>query len=469
MNRKFIQVARFSLLSLLYLLGGSAKADFELGLKYYEEQNFDKAYKEFNQAAKFGDFSAQFNLGVMYYKGQSVKQDMLTGYAWLALAAQDAEYKERGLHSQIYNGFSSDQKKQADRAYQELFAQFNSAAIESSLTPSYTGASPLSTQLRPVKNVYPEYPKSMLRIEKMGWVDVLFSVEKDGTTRDHVVYSSTDEIFSNSVVSALRKWQYEPATIEGKAVAIHGMKIRFKFILNDTKFDERKVNLLLAEKREKAIAGDAHAQFLYAYYLDVLPSFTKYTPKADSEENPNKWYLKAAENGSAISSFFLGQNVLNGNLCNADSNKSLAWLLRASKTVVDAQYLLALELLSGTRLQKNEEQAMYWLNKAVTGNSTGNTAAKLRLAWILATHPDKGQRNGALAQQYVQSVDKNYRDKQTYYETAAAVAAENADFDAAVKWQEKVLDDAQTLELPLENIRTQLNGYRSKQPLRVAL
>jgi TonB family protein len=469
MKHKLIQVARFFLFSFLCLLASSAKAEFELGLKYYEEKNFEKAYREFNQAAKFGDFSAQYNLGVMYYKGQSVKQDIFTGYAWLALAAQDAEYKERGLHTQIYNAFSADQKNQADRVYQEIFAQFNSATIERNLTPSYSGASPLSSQLRPIKNVYPAYPRSMLRVEKMGWVDVLYTVEKDGTTRDHVVYASTHENFSDSVVSALRKWQYEPATIAGKAVAVHGVKIRFMFILDDAKFDERKIASLLAEKREKAISGDANAQFLYAYYLDVLPSFTKYTPKADSEENPNKWYLKAAENGSAISSFFLGKNVLYGNMCAPDANKSTAWLLRASKNVVDAQYLLALELLSGSRLQKNEEQALYWLNKAVSGNSTGNSAAKLRLAWILSTHPDQDQRNGPLAQQYVLSVDQNYRDKQTYYETAAAVAAENADFDEAAKWQEKVLDDATSLELPLENIRAQLNAYRSKQPLRVAL
>ena len=467
MNFSLHRFIRVSLISASFLLVNIARADFELGLKYYEQANYEKAYQEFTQAAKYGDFSAQFNLGVMYYKGQFVKQDVLTGYAWLSLAAQDAEYKERGLHLQIYKGFSEEQKKQADKAAQEMFDQFSSAAITRSLTPAYTEVRALSSKIRPIKSVDPVYPRSMLNRDAMGWVDVLYTVEKDGTTRDHTVISATHKEFAESVVLALRQWQYEPAMAGGKAVPVFGMRLHYVFHLDEFKFEQDIVNATLREYREKAYTGNANAQYQYAYYLTMLPSFIEGLSNEDASEKPHKWFLSAAQNGHQQASFFLGKSLLNGDMCTPDANKSLVWLQKAAANdFVDAQYILARELLSGSHFKKDEEQAMYWLHRATAGNLKGGTAAKLQLAWILATHPDKQKRNGTLAQQLIQTVDVKYNDKQTYYRTAAAVAAENADFDAAVKWQEQALADAQKLKLPEETLRTKLQAYIAKQALR---
>ena len=465
-SRALVYVFALAFLS----FSGNARADFELGMKYYTQSNFEKAFQEFQQAAKFGDMSAQFNLGVMYFRGEFVSQDSVNAYAWLALAAQDAEYKERGLHLTIYQSLSDAQKKIADQRYQELYAQFNTAAIEQSMVPVYAGSSSLLSRLRSIKNVNPEYPWPMLRAGKVGWVDVFFTVTKDGSTRDHVAYYSSDGALTNAVIDAVRQWQYEPMMIAGKAAEVHGVKVRFNFVINDTEFNRSKIERVLSTQKEKALTGSPEAQFVYAYYLDVLPSFTKYKPKLESGENANMWYQIAANNGSAVSSFFLGQNVLNGNMCVPDINKSLAWLLKAaSKDIVEAQYLLGQELLSGARLQKNEDQGIYWLSKAATASAKNHAAPKLRLAWVLSTHPDTAIRNGAMALNYLQAIDSDYKDKQTYYRTAAAVYAENADFKSAIEWQEKALSDAKSLGLPLTTLNAQLTQYQNQQALREAL
>lgn len=472
MTRSFFRACFCAALLSLVCVSGTARADFELGLKYYAQSNFEKAFYEFQQAAKFGDLSAQLNLGVMYFRGEFVAQDSVQAYAWLALAAQDKELKEGGLHLQVYKTLSDAQKKSADQLYQELFAQFNSDAIEKSLVPIYTSSSSKATSsgLHQLKNVNPKYPASMLRDGKVGWVDIFFTVTKEGTTRDHLVYYSSHPAFTQGVVEAVRHWQYEPARIDGKAVDVHGVKTRFNFLIIDTVFDESRIKKILREQKEKANTGNPNAQFFYAYYLDVLPSFTKYQLKAEDDENANKWYRLAAQNGSAMSSFFLGQNVLNGNMCKPDSYKSMAWLLKAaSSNVIDAQYLLAQELLSGTRLQKNEDQGMYWLNKAAEAASLGNLAPKLRLAWILATHPDKARRNAAVALTYLQAINSDYKDKQSYYRTAAAVYAENENFEEAEKWQKKAISDAESLALPLDTLKAQLINYQNKQALREAM
>jgi hypothetical protein len=61
-----------------------------------------------------------------------------------------------------------------------------------------------------------------------------------------------------------------------------------------------------------------------------------------------------------------------------------------------------------------------------------------------------------LALNYLQATNYDYKDKQTYYHTAATVYAENADFKTAIEWQEKALRDAKPLGLPLTTLDAQL-------------
>lgn len=453
----------------LVFVSGAARADFELGLQYYTKGEFEKAHREFAQSAKFGDPSSQFNLGVMYYRGEFVARDVAQGYAWLALAAQAPEYEEKGLHRQIYQGFSAEQKKQADAAYQALLKKYSAAAIEESLSPVLLHEKDGAQKMRIVKQVNPQYPQRMLRAARFGHVDVMMSIAKDGTTKDHVIYFSTDQNFSQVVLEAVRQWQYQPAIINGQAVETHGHKVRFMFKIHGMSTDEDQIEKALATRKEKALAGAASDQFVYGFFLDILPTFTKFKPREGMDENPNKWYLLAAKNGHAVSSFFLGRNILNGSNSIPEPDKSIAWLSKAaSANLIDAQYLLALELLSGARLQKNEEQGMYWLHKAASGNLPMNSRAKLKMAWILSTHTNQTQRDGAAALNYLKTVEDDYADKQTYYRTAAAVYAENGDFETAVRWQEKALKDAKSLELPSESLQAVLETFRNKQALREA-
>ena len=58
---------------------GNSTAQFNLGLMYDKgdgvRQNFPKAVRWYRLAAKQGNVSAQFNLGLMYYKGEGVARD----------------------------------------------------------------------------------------------------------------------------------------------------------------------------------------------------------------------------------------------------------------------------------------------------------------------------------------------------------------------------------------------------------
>ena len=48
---------------------------FEDGIKAFESSNYTKAYELFKTPAEQGNANAQYNLGVMYYSGEGVKQN----------------------------------------------------------------------------------------------------------------------------------------------------------------------------------------------------------------------------------------------------------------------------------------------------------------------------------------------------------------------------------------------------------
>ena len=74
------------LIALFGLLHLPALADFNAGLKAYEEKNYATALKEWKPLAERGDARAQNNLGVMYLNGECVRRDYEEARMWLRMA-----------------------------------------------------------------------------------------------------------------------------------------------------------------------------------------------------------------------------------------------------------------------------------------------------------------------------------------------------------------------------------------------
>ena len=80
-----------------FLFSGAVLADFDRGLAAYRMGDFDQAFEQFRLDAVDGHASAQYNLGVMYYRGEGVKKDVVRAWAWMILATQhrsDAELEQ---------------------------------------------------------------------------------------------------------------------------------------------------------------------------------------------------------------------------------------------------------------------------------------------------------------------------------------------------------------------------------------
>lgn len=74
---------------------GDARAQFNLGVLYYDgegvPQNYSEAAKWYRKAAEQGFARAQFNLGLMYKNGEGVSQDYKEAVKWYRKAAEQGD------------------------------------------------------------------------------------------------------------------------------------------------------------------------------------------------------------------------------------------------------------------------------------------------------------------------------------------------------------------------------------------
>jgi hypothetical protein len=121
---------RYLVIFCLCLITPFARADFDHAMALYQNQDYPKAFTEFETLAKTGDHAAQFNLGVMYYKGQHVPRDLARGYAWMVLSTQGGDPQWSGMRDKVYAAFDEEEKSSADQARREISEQFSDAMLK---------------------------------------------------------------------------------------------------------------------------------------------------------------------------------------------------------------------------------------------------------------------------------------------------------------------------------------------------
>ena len=71
----------------------TSEQQFQQGVTAYEQSDYQTAFKLWLPLAEQGKAGAQFNLGVMYAKGQGVKQDDFEAVKWYRQAAEQGDAK----------------------------------------------------------------------------------------------------------------------------------------------------------------------------------------------------------------------------------------------------------------------------------------------------------------------------------------------------------------------------------------
>ena len=96
-------------------------------------------------------------------------------------------------------------------------------------TLGVAGDSPLVAMIL----VEPTYPPGPAARGLEGYVVVEFTVLADGTTSDIVVVESSSRAFERAAISAAERFRYRPKTVDEQALAVRGVRYRFRFQMDD--------------------------------------------------------------------------------------------------------------------------------------------------------------------------------------------------------------------------------------------
>ena len=101
------------------------------------------------------------------------------------------------------------------------------------------GDGPTSTKARgrgsaqdaqPLYQPEPDYPRLALSSGREGWVEVSFTIRRDGRTSDvRIVRASPAEIFDRAAIEAVSQWRYAPPKVGGAATERRDMRVVIEF------------------------------------------------------------------------------------------------------------------------------------------------------------------------------------------------------------------------------------------------
>jgi uncharacterized protein len=443
-----------ALLTLGCLIPLPAVADLVAASKAYAKGDYAAAFAGFRELAQIGQPTAQYNLAVMYAKGQGTRASDIYAYAWASLAAANGLEKAKILADSLRPGLAPGSEQIAA----DIEAQYGNAVLDARLNPKIVENTHEAETKRACHWVHaqiPTYPVGARKHWIEGEVYVEFSVMPDGRSRNpRIIYALPEGFFEQPVRAALLHSEFGHG-VEGSVAAQCTTFYRFT-LTGVTASDYPTLQHYVDDTLRKANGGDPSAQMLYGMLLIGLPQLNQ--PRSSALP----WFLKSAQAGVAAAQYQVGYSLLKGWGCDCEVNKGLDWLRRAAQGgQPDAEVTLAMYALKGTPDAERSRQAKLWLEQAA---ASGSHDGKLYLAALLAAAPDEKARDPARGLKLLDEVFRGVDDDPTAFEIRAAAQASAGQFEQAVKSERKALSMAQALNWDLTPLNERLGRYVARQP-----
>jgi len=425
-----------------------AHADLLTAQVAYQKGDYEHAYRDYRDLAELGQPLAQYNLAIMYAKGQGVRQSDLNAYAWASLAADGGNANAGALLEQLRPDLAPGSEKIAA----DIVAPFGRKALEARLMPRITegdAAAQCRMRDRPVIS----YPPDAQAQGIQGNVYMQFTVMADGTTRSpRVLFSLPVGVFDATVRRAVLRTQYV-ARAAGASPA--HCEVLFRFTNGSSGYDYPKLEVFVSETHKKAEEGDAQSQFMYGLLLAGVPQLGHKRGEA------LPWFLKAAQSGDRQAQYEIGSSLLVGHGCQCEENKALIWLERAAQAdQSNAQVTLAQLALRGTPDAEDLKRAKFWLERAA---ASGDHDGMLYLSALLAAAPVPEFRDPSRALTLLDKVKKDLGGDPTEFEIRAAAQAESGAFDKAVDNERKAIELARKLRWDPSPLQARLDRYQARE------
>jgi TPR repeat protein len=436
----------------------SAGADLYRATKQYQEGNYANALQEFLTLAKLGQPVAQYDVAVMYSKGQGATQSDIHAYAWATLAAANGEAVAKKLadHTRPLLAPGS------ERVAGWITAPYTPRALEQRLLPL---ASTNSAAVRQWKSrdeeCYPRsiatrvYPRSANNRGTQGAVFAEYTLMPDGTSRLPRIVLAIPEgaKFADATRKSILYSTYAPLAPGSRPI---GCANYYKFTNGALPQDYMGLIGYEGKAKRNAEAGDPMAQLMYGMMLVGLPQLR------GNAGSGLTWFVKAAQAGLPLAQYEVGFSLLKGNGCAKDDVKALRWLhMAASQNEPHAEVELALRSLHGSATPQQLARAQRWLESAA---AQGDEDGELFLAALLATAPSAQVRDPTRALEVLRKIFSEVRDDPTAYEIRAAAEAAQGHFERATDTELEAIKQAKWLHWSVLPLEQRLASYRAGKP-----
>ncbi len=177
-----------------------------------------------------------------------------------------------------------------------------------------------------------------------------------------------------------------------------------------------------------------------------------------------EWYLKAAEAGLTAAQTFVGESYLYADGVSRNYESAFSWLSKAADNAdTQAEFTLGQIYLNGEGRDKDISSAIFWFNKAALKE---HSMSINNLAWLYATSAKGGFFNVKKARYWSQKLkDNGLQDPSIIWDTKAAVFAAGGEFDKAIEYQNKAIENlAEDVEESLLiEFQKHLEAYQNQQ------
>ena len=123
---------------------GEPRAQYDLGVMYDRgdgvAQSDAKAKHWYERAAEQGEPRAQYNLGLMFLNGQGIPPDVVKAYYWISLSANRGNAHARDARDYVVEKMSTEQIAESKRLiddYEERAANVKACVFCNPAKPSY--------------------------------------------------------------------------------------------------------------------------------------------------------------------------------------------------------------------------------------------------------------------------------------------------------------------------------------------
>lgn len=439
-----------------------------------QQQVTPSSHADLLTRAAIGDVVAQYYIGEDYLNGTNgVEQNKVEAAAWMYLAYENSQRED--ILSIFSQNFANEDKEiiaQAEQRLIELKKSYAADVIEQQFSPISLSDQECEELMRhkPIKRIPPKYPRNLAKQSQEGVVEVSYTVSQQGYIRDIETILYSHEPLLTTTLDAMYQWEYSKAPLH------KGYTLRMSYQLAGKKKYTPAIKQL-QKKYTAAKEQDASAQFTLGRQLYVLREFLDDKSKnefaswvnqqSSVQHSPfeyreiNKWLLKAAQNGHPQAQYELGINIQNGQGCEADHQKGLAWLqTSALQNFLPAKILVANKKLA-TKDVTEHKVALDILRQSLISH---NVVPKLDLAWHLVASEFNQLQNPQEALTILDDLPFHQVDKVRFIETKAAAYAALGDFDQAIEVQLEAKEQAEELgwqDIP--DIEFRLQQYRDKQ------